>query len=162
MKVGRCVSGSLNRILRLHLSFRTYIGHVESVMRSVFEIAEDKETRIWNKYMSNTYELLNKKEQTVQDCGLYNGQVSIHIKCAYTDQECCIFFYIEYIPKGIYYMHKGILLATKTLVESICHYIRDPSGVCSVCYAREWHIDKFPPFYCCCFENDRGVQGVWS
>ncbi len=37
---------------------------------------------------------------------------------------------------------KGILLATKTLVESI----RDPSGVFSVCHAREWHIDKFQPF----------------
>ena len=43
-------------------------------------------------------------------------------------------------------MDKGILLATKTLVESIRHYIRDPSGVFSVCHAREWYIDKFPPF----------------
>ncbi len=43
-------------------------------------------------------------------------------------------------------MDKGILLATKTLVESICHYIRDPSGVFSLCHAREWHINKFPPF----------------
>ena len=34
-------------------------------------------------------------------------------------------------------MDKGILLATKTLVESIRHYIRDPSGVFSVCHARE-------------------------
>ncbi len=42
-------------------------------------------------------------------------------------------------------MDKGILLATKTLVESIRHYIRDPSGVFSVCHAREWYIEKFPP-----------------
>jgi ubiquitin carboxyl-terminal hydrolase 4/11/15 len=49
-------------------------------MRRLFEIAEDKETRIWNKYMSNTYELLSKKEQTIQDCGLYNGQVRIRLK----------------------------------------------------------------------------------
>ena len=48
--------------------------------------------------------------------------------------------------KFIYYMDKGILLATKTLVESIRHYIRDPSGVFSVCNAREWYTDKFPPF----------------
>ncbi len=39
-------------------------------------------------------------------------------------------------------MDKGVLLATKTLVESICHYIRDPCGVFSVCNAREGHIDK--------------------
>ena len=37
-------------------------------------------------------------------------------------------------------MDKGILLATKTLVESIRHYIRHPSGVFSVCHAREWYI----------------------
>ena len=43
-------------------------------------------------------------------------------------------------------MDKDILLATKTLVESIRHYIRDPSGVFSVCRAREWYIDNFPPF----------------
>ncbi len=49
-------------------------------------------------------------------------------------------------------MDKGILSATKTLVESTCHYIRDPSGVFSVCHARKWHIDKFPLFYCC-FNN---------
>ena len=43
-------------------------------------------------------------------------------------------------------MDKGILLATKTLVESIRHYIRDPRGVFSVCHAREWYIDNLPPF----------------
>ena len=51
------------------------------------------------------------------------------------------------VPICIYYMDKGILLATKTLVEFIRHYIRDPSGVFSVCHAREWYIDKFPPFF---------------
>ena len=48
-------------------------------MKEIFEIVEDKETRIWNKYMSNTYELLARKDQTIQDCGLYNGQVRILI-----------------------------------------------------------------------------------
>ncbi len=43
-------------------------------------------------------------------------------------------------------MDKDILLATKTLVESIRHYIRDTSDVFSVCHAREWYIDKFPRF----------------
>ena len=62
----------------------------------------------------------------------------------------------------IYYMDKGILLATKTLVESIRHYIRDPSGVFSVCNAREWYIDKFPPFLLLFFQNGRRVQGFWS
>ena len=54
-------------------------------------------------------------------------------------------------------MDKGILLATKTLVESIRHYILDPSGVFSVCHAREWYIDKFPPFLLLLFQNGRRV-----
>jgi hypothetical protein len=36
---------------------------------------------------------------------------------------------------GIYYMDKGTLLETKTLVLIIRHYIRELSGVFSVCHA---------------------------
>ncbi len=59
-------------------------------------------------------------------------------------------------------MDKGILLATKTLVESISHYIWDPSCVFSVCHAREWYIDKFPPFLLLFFFQNgrRRVQGI--
>ena len=47
-----------------------------SVMKEVFEIPKDAETRLWNKYLSNTYELLSSEEQSVQDVGLYSGQVN--------------------------------------------------------------------------------------
>ena len=42
-----------------------------------------------------------------------------------------------YIGKGntsIYYMEESVLLETKPLVDSIRHFIRDPSGVFSVCH----------------------------
>ena len=55
-------------------------------MRKLFNIADDTETRVWNKYMSNTYEHLSKKENTVQDAGLYQGQVGdqvIYDQCFY-------------------------------------------------------------------------------
>lgn len=52
-----------------------YLGHVMSEMKKVFNITEDTETRLWNKYMSNSCELLANMEQTVQDVGLYQGQV---------------------------------------------------------------------------------------
>ena len=52
-----------------------YLGHVMSEMKEVFNITEDTETRLWNKYMSNSCELLPNMEQTVQDAGLYLGQV---------------------------------------------------------------------------------------
>lgn len=44
-------------------------------MRKLFSIPEEKETRLWNKYMSNTFEPLNKPDSTIQDAGLYQGQV---------------------------------------------------------------------------------------
>lgn len=44
-------------------------------MRKLFNISPEKETRLWNKYMSNTYEQLNKPDSTVQDAGLFQGQV---------------------------------------------------------------------------------------
>lgn len=50
-------------------------GHVMAEMRRVFNIPEEVETRVWTKYMSNTYDLLSNLEYTVQDAGLYHGQV---------------------------------------------------------------------------------------
>ena len=44
-------------------------------MKEIFEIPAEAETRLWNKYMSSSYELLSNLEQTVQDAGLYQGQV---------------------------------------------------------------------------------------
>ena len=46
-------------------------------MRTCFSIDKEKEVRLWSKYMSNTYEHLSKPENTVQDAGLYQGQVIV-------------------------------------------------------------------------------------
>lgn len=51
------------------------IGMIEKEMRKLFGIPMEKETRLWNKYMSNTFEQLNKMDSTVQDSGLFQGQV---------------------------------------------------------------------------------------
>ena len=40
----------------------------------------------------------------------------------------------------IYYMEKSVLLGTKPLVDSIRHFIRDPSGLFSVCHLCECRI----------------------
>lgn len=48
---------------------------IEKEMRSLFNIPVERETRLWNKYMSNTYEQLSKPDSTVQDAGLFQGQV---------------------------------------------------------------------------------------
>ena len=50
----------------------------------------------------------------------------------------------------IYYMEESVLLGTKPLVDSIRHFMRDPSGVFSVCHLCECRIVQwrlaFPPF----------------
>ena len=43
-------------------------------------------------------------------------------------------------PKLSYYIDESVLLGTKPLVDSIRHFIRDPSGVFSVCHLCECHI----------------------
>jgi ubiquitin carboxyl-terminal hydrolase 4/11/15 len=50
---------------------------VEKVMREKFNIHDNKEVRLWNKYMSNTYEQLSKPDQTLQEAGLYPGQIIV-------------------------------------------------------------------------------------
>jgi len=51
------------------------IENIEKEMRKVFQVDDSKEVRLWNKYMSNTYEHLGKPDNTVQDAGLFQGQV---------------------------------------------------------------------------------------
>ena len=43
-------------------------------MRKLFDIPDNVETRLWNRYTANTYEQLAKLDATVQDTGLYSGQ----------------------------------------------------------------------------------------
>ena len=53
------------------------LEHIQTVMRNEFNIPSQSEVRLWNKYSSNTFEQLNKLEHTVQDAGLFSGQLII-------------------------------------------------------------------------------------
>lgn len=46
-------------------------------MREKFDISDDVEVRLWNKYLNNTFELLNKRKQTLQEVGFYSGEIVI-------------------------------------------------------------------------------------
>ena len=48
---------------------------LEAELRSVFSVPQEVECRVRHRYMTNTYELLTSPTQTLQDAGLYNGQV---------------------------------------------------------------------------------------
>ena len=50
---------------------------IQGVMREEFSIPAEADTRLWNKYTSNTYEQLARLDNTVQDAGLFSGQLII-------------------------------------------------------------------------------------
>ncbi|PVD25200.1 hypothetical protein C0Q70_15698 [Pomacea canaliculata] len=67
-------NSDINTQVTKQFSRAATIEDVEKEMRKLFNIDESKEVRLWNRYMSNTYEHLSKKDNTLQDAGLYQGQ----------------------------------------------------------------------------------------
>ncbi|XP_061495842.1 ubiquitin carboxyl-terminal hydrolase 15 isoform X2 [Rhineura floridana] len=72
-----CENGNMNNVVTRRFSKADMIDTIEKEIRKIFNIPDDKETRLWNKYMSNTFEPLNKPDSTIQDAGLYQGQVLV-------------------------------------------------------------------------------------
>ncbi|XP_028012234.1 ubiquitin carboxyl-terminal hydrolase 15 isoform X8 [Eptesicus fuscus] len=69
-----CENGNMNNVVTRRFSKADTIDTIEKEIRKIFNIPDEKETRLWNKYMSNTFEPLNKPDSTIQDAGLYQGQ----------------------------------------------------------------------------------------
>ena len=62
------------------VSITVIVFVVEFVMNEIkrlYNIPEERECRLWHKYMLSTYDLLNKLEETIQDAGLYTNQVCV-------------------------------------------------------------------------------------
>ncbi|KAF7487495.1 Hypothetical predicted protein [Marmota monax] len=72
-----CENSDPTKVLSCHFSKADTIATIEKEMRKLFNIPAERETRLWNKYMSNTYEQLSKLDNTIQDAGLYQGQVLV-------------------------------------------------------------------------------------
>ncbi|XP_049588435.1 ubiquitin carboxyl-terminal hydrolase 4 isoform X2 [Syngnathus scovelli] len=72
-----CENDNMDLVVTRHFSKADTIDTIEKQMRTLFNIPREKETRLWNKYMSNTYEQLSKPDSTVQDAGLFQGQVLV-------------------------------------------------------------------------------------
>ena len=76
-------SSSVEQILLVRIELKSpYLlmysspAQLEEQVKETFSVAQDMECRVWHRYMTNTYELLSNSSQTLQDAGLYNGQVS--------------------------------------------------------------------------------------
>ena len=63
-----------------------------------------------------------------------------HVKTSCFCAKAHLVFHWCLYNKDFYYMEKSVLLGTKPLVDSIRHFIRDPSGVFSVCHLCEFRI----------------------
>ncbi|KAL8582060.1 hypothetical protein ACOMHN_028041 [Nucella lapillus] len=77
MDLKLCENSDINTVVSKQFSRATTVDQLEKAMRRVFRIDEKKEVRLWNRYMSNTYEHLSKKTINLQDAGLYQGQVIV-------------------------------------------------------------------------------------
>ncbi|XP_061770483.1 ubiquitin carboxyl-terminal hydrolase 15-like isoform X3 [Nerophis ophidion] len=72
-----CEDSNMDNVITRRFSKADTIDLIEKEMRKLFSIPDEKETRLWNRYMSNTFEPLNKPDITIQDAGLYQGQVLV-------------------------------------------------------------------------------------
>ncbi|KAG9335217.1 hypothetical protein JZ751_005572, partial [Albula glossodonta] len=72
-----CEDSNMDNVVTRRFSKADTIDTIEKEMRKLFSIPDEKETRLWNKYMSNTFEPLSKPDSTIQDAGLYQGQVLV-------------------------------------------------------------------------------------
>ncbi|MEQ2263441.1 Ubiquitin carboxyl-terminal hydrolase 15 [Xenotaenia resolanae] len=72
-----CEDSNMDNVVTRRFSKADTIDMIEKDMRKLFSIPDEKETRLWNRYMSNTFEPLNKPDSTIQDAGLYQGQVLV-------------------------------------------------------------------------------------
>merc|ERR1719186_318716 len=70
-------NSDLETVVKKKFSKSDTLEHIEKLMRTEFNINEGVETRLWNKYTSNTYEQLARLDNTVQDAGLFSGQLII-------------------------------------------------------------------------------------
>ena len=46
-------------------------------MRELFGARGDRDSRVWNRYTTNTYEQLSDREATISSAGLYVGQTIV-------------------------------------------------------------------------------------
>jgi ubiquitin carboxyl-terminal hydrolase 4/11/15 len=70
-----CVHPNINETTSIPFSRADTIKTIQEKMVELYEIPNDVETRIWQRYMSNTYELLSNLTQTLSDAGIYGGQL---------------------------------------------------------------------------------------
>jgi len=73
--------GFPENIVKRKFSKADTIGKILEEMKRAFDLKEEQEVRVWNKFSSNTFEKLPNLDSTVQESGLFSGQtVQVEVK----------------------------------------------------------------------------------
>lgn len=70
-----CIHPNVNNTKPRSFSRADTVDGLEKALKEEFEIDMNAKCRVWHRFMTHTYELLSNPTQTLQDAGLYNGQV---------------------------------------------------------------------------------------
>lgn len=86
------------------------VGDLEAALKEEYDIAKAAECRVWHRFMTHTYELLSNSSQSLQDAGLYNGQVShccvvcVHVYHGIAHVLRCVLFIVVYYILIVWYV----------------------------------------------------------
>uniref|UniRef100_A0A8C7H2Q0 Ubiquitin carboxyl-terminal hydrolase n=1 Tax=Oncorhynchus kisutch TaxID=8019 RepID=A0A8C7H2Q0_ONCKI len=86
-----CEDRNMDNVVTRRFSKADTIDTIEKEMRKLFSIPDEKETRLWNKYMSNTFEPLNKPDMCLSGITLTcvkNSSYSLPSYHPYNSYEC--------------------------------------------------------------------------
>lgn len=70
-----CEFSNMDQSISWQFSQADTVACIEKEMHKIFNIPGGKKTRLWTKYMSNRYECLSNPGSSIQDAGLFHGQV---------------------------------------------------------------------------------------
>ena len=70
---------SLPDCLSNYKATASVVAELKDYAKTIFSIPADREVRLWNNYLNNTYESLArlKDESTLQDAGFYSGNTVV-------------------------------------------------------------------------------------
>jgi ubiquitin carboxyl-terminal hydrolase 4/11/15 len=66
-----------DRVVVKKFSKTSKLAIVVQEMKKLFDVQDGQEVFLWSKYMSSSYEALDKMDMTLSDSGIYTGQVLV-------------------------------------------------------------------------------------
>uniref|UniRef100_A0AAX7TCQ7 Ubiquitin carboxyl-terminal hydrolase n=1 Tax=Astatotilapia calliptera TaxID=8154 RepID=A0AAX7TCQ7_ASTCA len=119
LELNLCENDNMDNVVTRHFSKADTIDTIEKEMRTLFNIPSEEETRLWNKYMSNTYEQLNKPDSTVQDAGLFQGQVLVIER----KNEDAFFFFFFFFFYFFFFFSSPVTCILNTILQTNYHIL---------------------------------------